>query len=45
VQKLGELILTISTSYEMFVHNGVPFDDNDDCSCVKILVTLIFYHH
>jgi len=37
VQKADEPILTIYTSYDLFLCKELPFGGGDDCTCVKIL--------
>jgi len=40
--KTGGLILTISTSYDMFLHKELPFGVTMIAPALKLLVTLIF---
>jgi len=40
--KTDELILTIYTLYDVFLCKELPFDGRNDCTCIKILVMLIF---
>ena len=42
VQKTRWQILTICTLYDVFSCKELPFGGRGDCSCVKILVALIF---
>jgi len=42
VQTSGGPILTIYTSYDMFLRNEMPFEGRDNCTCIKIISGLNF---
>jgi len=42
--KAGGPIVTIYTSYDVFLRNELPFGGLDDCNCVKFLVAFILFN-